>query len=90
MLADNFIPSNCIDTYKIILEKNWIQDKNIIEYLNSTIESSFKNDKYSIITFKLNNSNLNYWLMLDIKDKHYKDKMLIKEDKESSKFIIKF
>jgi hypothetical protein len=35
----NFIPPALIETYQPILEKNWIQYENIIDYLNSTIKS---------------------------------------------------
>lgn len=38
-LPANFIPPALIETYQPILEKNWIQYENIIDYLNSTIKS---------------------------------------------------
>jgi hypothetical protein len=38
-LPSDFLPSEILDTYKPILEKNWIQYENIIDYLNSTIKS---------------------------------------------------
>jgi len=38
-LPVNFIPPALIETYQPILEKNWIQYENIIDYLNSTIKS---------------------------------------------------
>lgn len=88
-MLTEIIPTNCIDTYNKILEKNFIQDKNIIEYLNSTIISSFKNSQYLVIDFKFDNSKLNYWLMFDIICKYYKDEILIKDYKESFT-IIKF
>jgi hypothetical protein len=91
MLTDNFIPTHSIESYNTLLEKNYIQDKNVIEYLNSNITLSFKNNKYLVITFKLSDSDLNYWIMVDIKYKHYKDEMIIKLYRESSTFtIIKF
>ncbi len=88
-MLTEIIPSNCIGIYQEILEKNWIEDKNIIEYLNSTIISSFKNGQYLVIDFKFDNSKLNYWLMLDIIYKYYKGEILIKDYKESFT-IIKF
>jgi hypothetical protein len=38
-LPSNFLPQEIIDTYKPILEKNWVQYDNVIDYLNSTIKS---------------------------------------------------
>lgn len=38
-LPSNFLPKEIMDTYKPILEKNWIQYENVIDYLNSTITS---------------------------------------------------
>ncbi len=38
-LPSDFIPAEIIQTYKPILEKNWIQYENVIDYLNSTIKS---------------------------------------------------
>lgn len=38
-LPPNFIPSEIIQSYTPILEKNWIQYENVIDYLNSTIKS---------------------------------------------------
>ena len=38
-LPSDFLPSEIIATYKPILEKNWIQYENVIDYLNSTIKS---------------------------------------------------
>jgi len=38
-LPANFIPNELISTYQPILEKNWVQYENIIDYLNSTIKS---------------------------------------------------
>lgn len=38
-LPANFIPTELIQTYQPILEKNWIQYENIVDYLNSTIKS---------------------------------------------------
>jgi hypothetical protein len=38
-LPSDFLPSEILDTYKPILEKNWIQYENIIDYLNSTVKS---------------------------------------------------
>lgn len=38
-LPSDFLPAEILETYKPILEKNWIQYENIIDYLNSTIKS---------------------------------------------------
>jgi hypothetical protein len=38
-LPGNFLPPEIISTYKPILEKNWVQYDNVIDYLNSTIKS---------------------------------------------------
>jgi hypothetical protein len=38
-LPSDFLPSEIIATYQPILEKNWIQYENVIDYLNSTIKS---------------------------------------------------
>jgi len=38
-LPSNFLPQEIINTYTPILEKNWIQYENVIDYINSTIKS---------------------------------------------------
>ena len=38
-LPSDFIPTEVINTYSPILEKNWIQYENVLDYLNSTIKS---------------------------------------------------
>jgi hypothetical protein len=38
-LPSDFLQQQIIDTYTPILEKNWIQYENVIDYLNSTIKS---------------------------------------------------
>lgn len=38
-LPSNFLPQEIIDTYNPVLEKNWIQYENVIDYLNSTIKT---------------------------------------------------
>lgn len=38
-LPSDFLPNEIIQTYTPILEKNWIQYENVIDYLNSTIKS---------------------------------------------------
>jgi hypothetical protein len=38
-LPSDFLPQEIINTYSPILEKNWIQYENVIDYLNSTIKS---------------------------------------------------
>ena len=37
-LPANFLPNEVIETYTPILEKNWIQYENVIDYINSTIK----------------------------------------------------
>jgi len=38
-LPQSFLPAEIIETYTPILEKNWIQYNNVIDYLNSTVKS---------------------------------------------------
>ncbi len=38
-LPSDFIPPTLSDSYQKILEKNWIQYENVVDYLNSTIKS---------------------------------------------------
>ncbi len=38
-LPSDFLQQQIIDTYMPILEKNWIQYENVIDYINSTIKS---------------------------------------------------
>lgn len=38
-LPSDLLPQEIINTYNPILEKNWIQYENVIDYLNSTIKS---------------------------------------------------
>jgi hypothetical protein len=101
-LPSDFLPSEIIQTYQPVLEKNWIQYENVIDYLNSTIKTinfpsiSFNTPSQNLIrgktraykpatnvqdivahdlsvTFASVDSNLNYFLMVDIITKHYLD-----------------
>jgi hypothetical protein len=101
-LPSDFLPSEIIQTYQPVLEKNWIQYENVIDYLNSTIKSidfpaiRFDTPSQNLIrgktraykpatnvqdivahdlsvTFASVDSNLNYFLMVDIITKHYLD-----------------
>ena len=38
-LPSTFLPTEVLDTYTPILEKNWVQYENVIDYINSTIKS---------------------------------------------------
>lgn len=38
-LPSSFLPNEIIESYQPLLEKNWIQYENVIDYLNSTILS---------------------------------------------------
>ena len=38
-LPSDFLPTEIVETYMPILEKNWIQYENVIDYINSTIKS---------------------------------------------------
>jgi len=38
-LPSDFLPQEIINTYTPILEKNWVQYENVIDYINSTIKS---------------------------------------------------
>jgi hypothetical protein len=38
-LPSDFLPTEILRTYNPILEKNWIQYENVIDYINSTIKS---------------------------------------------------
>ena len=53
-LPPNFIPAEIIQSYTPILEKNWIQYENVIDYLNSTIKSA----SFPGITIDLPKQNL--------------------------------
>ena len=53
-LPPNFLPAEIIQSYTPILEKNWIQYENVIDYLNSTIKSA----NFPGITFETNKQNL--------------------------------
>lgn len=102
-LPSDFLPQEIINTYSPILEKNWVQYENVIDYINSTIKTvsfpglsiqtpeqslirgkkrSYKpatnvNDIVSTrefqVTFRSVDSDLNYWLVFDIFQKHYLD-----------------
>ncbi len=102
-LPSSFLQSEIISTYTPILEKNWVQYENVIDYLNSTIKSvnfpgvSFELPAQTLVrgkqrmykpaknvqdiitsheltvTFRSVDSDLNYWLMFDILNKHYLD-----------------
>ena len=102
-LPSDFIKPEVIRSYTPILEKNWVQYENIIDYLNSTIKSvsfpglSFEMPKQILVrgkerqykpsknvqdittsheltvTFRSVDSDLNYWLMFDLLNKHYLD-----------------
>lgn len=102
-LPSDFLPQEIINTYTPILEKNWVQYENVIDYINSTIKSvnfpglSIQTPEQSLIrgkkrsykpatnvndivssrefqvTFRSIDSDLNYWLVFDIFQKHYLD-----------------
>lgn len=102
-LPSDFLPPEIVNTYQPILEKNWVQYENVIDYINSTIKSvnfpglnfempqqilvrgkqrNFKPSKNVqdiittrdlTVTFRSVDSDLNYWLMFDIINKHYLD-----------------
>jgi len=38
-MPSDFLPTEILETYTPILEKNWVQYENVIDYLNSTIKS---------------------------------------------------
>ena len=38
-LPSDFLPQEVIDTYNPVIEKNWIQYENVIDYINSTIKA---------------------------------------------------
>jgi len=38
-LPSDFLPPDVVNTYQPLLEKNWVQYSNVIDYLNSTIKS---------------------------------------------------
>lgn len=102
-LPSTFLPNETIESYQPILEKNWVQYENVIDYLNSTIKSvNFPGISFDMptqirmrgkernfkpaknvqditttrelqVTFRSVDSDLNYWLMFDIINKHYLD-----------------
>lgn len=60
-LPSDFIPQEIIRTYQPVLEKNWVQYDNVLDYLNSTIKSvdfpgiSFKVEEQIMIRGKKRN-----------------------------------
>ena len=38
-LPSDFLPTEVVNTYSPILQKNWVQYENVIDYLNSTIKA---------------------------------------------------
>ena len=102
-LPSDFLPQEIINSYKSVLEKNWVQYENVIDYINSTIKSvsypglslttpeqnlyhgkvrSYKpatniNDILTSreigVSLRSVDSDLNYWLCVDILSKHYLD-----------------
>ena len=102
-LPASFLPNDVLETYTPILEKNWIQYENVIDYINSTIKSvNFPGIAFDMpmqirmrgkernfkparnvqdiittrelqVTFRSVDSDLNYWLLFDIINKHYLD-----------------
>jgi len=102
-LPQAFLKPEVINTYTPILEKNWVQYENVIDYLNSTIKGvNFPGISFDLVkrievrgkerylkpaknvqdittthdltvTFRSVDSDLNYWLMFDIINKHYLD-----------------
>lgn len=86
MLQNNFIDEIEKDKYNKLLENNYIKD-NIIDYLNSSIKSiNIISNNLIVIRFKLTNQELNYWIMLDIIYKFYKDQIII--EKIKNEFIL--
>ena len=37
-LPSDFLPTEIVNTYKPVLEKNWVQYESVIDYINSTIK----------------------------------------------------
>jgi len=102
-LPSDFVQTEILDTYTPILEKNWVQYANVIDYINSTIKSvNFPGISFDMpqqitmrgkkrlfkpaqniqdiittselqVTFRSVDSDLNYWLLFDIINKHYLD-----------------
>jgi hypothetical protein len=102
-LPISFLKQEVIDSYTPLLEKNWIQYDNVVDYLSSTILSvnfpgiSFDLPKQIMprgkeiyhkpaknvqdiittreltVTFRSVDSDLNYWIMWEILNKHYTD-----------------
>jgi len=102
-MPSTFLPNEVINSYSPILEKNWVQYENVLDYLNSTIQSvNFPGISFDMpeqmrmrgkkrnfkpatnpqdivttrelqVTFRSVDSDLNYWLMFDIINKHYLD-----------------
>ena len=58
-LPTDFLPQEIINTYTPILEKNWVQYENVIDYINSTIKSvsfpglSFQTPQQNLIRGKI-------------------------------------
>jgi hypothetical protein len=82
MLPDSFLQPSVIGIYAPILEKNFIEYDNVIDYLNSTIKSLFGNS----ITFASRDSDLNYWLMFDIISKYHNG--IVMGEKVNNEFTV--
>jgi hypothetical protein len=69
-LPSDFIPQEVINSYQKILDKNWIQYENVIDYLNSTIKSvnfqgiSFQTPSQSLLRGK----KINYKPAINVQD----------------------
>ncbi len=102
-LPSDFLPQEIINSYKPVLEKNWVQYENVIDYINSTIKSvsypgiSLQSPEQNLyhgkvrsykpatnvndiltnreigVSLRSVDSDLNYWLCVDILSKHYLD-----------------
>jgi len=38
-IPSDFLPTEIVNTYKPVLEKNWVQYESVIDYINSTIKA---------------------------------------------------
>jgi len=69
-LPSDFIPQEIIRTYQPILEKNWVQYDNVLDYLNSTIKSV----DFPGISFKIEDQ-----IMIRGKKRNYKPSINVQD-----------